>query len=148
MLLYEEKVNKAFFKNLNSNDFLCRCPPTGLYDVGPCAKGSPIFVSFPHFLYAERSLQETVDGLTPNESEHEFYFDYEKVNKSQNFVNFVFILFSSQNLAIPMSARIRLQVNLFIKRNEAIEIMADWPENFELYLPQFWSQTVIFVWLF
>lgn len=101
------------------------CPPTGLYDVGPCAKGSPIFVSFPHLLHAESSLQERLEGLTPDEGRHEFHLDYEK------------------SLAIPLSVRIRLQVNLLVKRNEFIEIMNDWPESFQLYLPQFWSQTSI-----
>ena len=59
----------------------CRCPPNGIYHLGICAKESPIFLSHPHFLHADSSLRNQVNGLAPSESDHEFFFDFDKVRE-------------------------------------------------------------------
>ncbi|KAG8334311.1 Belongs to the CD36, partial [Homalodisca vitripennis] len=44
--------------------------PSGLTDVSPCYYNFPIAASFPHFLNAERSVLESIDGLTPSKEKH------------------------------------------------------------------------------
>ena len=100
-------------------------------------------MSFPHFLHADPILREQVDGLSPSEANHEFYLDYEKVDLIKRlFLEYESKLDALQNLAIPMNVKVRLQVNMLIRKNSQIEIMDNWPDHFQLYLPQFWSQTV------
>ncbi|KAI2804845.1 hypothetical protein BLOT_003833 [Blomia tropicalis] len=106
---------------------MAKCPPNGLYHVGVCAKGSPIYISFPHFLYADSSVQKSVIGMNPSVDKHEYFMDFDK------------------NLAAPLKVDIRLQVNLLFKKVKEIEIMESWPDNLEIYLPQFWSSTSVTV---
>lgn len=54
------------------------------YQFGPngventtAATGVPIFVSFPHFLNADPSLQAAIVGLNPSQAEHTTYLDIE-----------------------------------------------------------------------
>lgn len=128
MLLPDGKVSETKNKQVNwlNQQVNYRCPPNGLYHVGVCAKGSPIYISFPHFLYADSSVQKSVIGMNPSVDKHEYFMDFDK------------------NLAAPLKVDIRLQVNLLFKKVKEIEIMESWPDNLEIYLPQFWSSTVCF----
>lgn len=53
------------------------CLPSGVFDIGVgCKTGSPVYMSWPHFLHGDPMLRNGVDGLdTPNRDEDEFYFD-------------------------------------------------------------------------
>lgn len=44
---------------------------------------------------------------------------------------------------MPLNVRVNLQINLFIKKLDEIDMMEEWPESLnEIYLPQFWSSVV------
>ena len=40
---------------------------------------APIMMSFPHFLYAEKSVLEPFEGLHPDPEKHEFFIDIQRV---------------------------------------------------------------------
>lgn len=42
----------------------------------------PVYISLPHFLHASESILRNVEGLSPNEKEHETYLDIEPVSPS------------------------------------------------------------------
>lgn len=42
----------------------------------------PVYISLPHFLHASESVLNSVEGLSPNEEEHETYLDIEPVSSS------------------------------------------------------------------
>lgn len=44
--------------------------------------GAPIVVSFPHFYQADPAYINAVDGLNPNEEEHETYLDLQPVQQT------------------------------------------------------------------
>lgn len=69
--------------------------PKGVFSIGQCQLGAPIYASLPHFLDADDFYLEQVDGLRPNRSLHEFYIDIE-----------------STLHAIPVNAKARLQINV------------------------------------
>mmetsp|Transcript_56977 Transcript_56977/g.112250 ORF Transcript_56977/g.112250 Transcript_56977/m.112250 type:complete len:782 (+) Transcript_56977:126-2471(+) len=50
--------------------------PSGLENT-TAAAGIPVFVSFPHFLHGDSRLVAAVEGLNPNEAEHESNLDME-----------------------------------------------------------------------
>lgn len=69
--------------------------PKGVFSIGQCQLGAPIYASLPHFLDADEYYLEQVDGLRPNRSLHEFYIDVESTLHS-----------------IPVGAKARLQLNV------------------------------------
>lgn len=69
--------------------------PRGVFSIGQCQLGAPIYASLPHFLDADDYYLEQVDGLKPNRSLHEFYIDIESTLHS-----------------IPVGAKARLQLNV------------------------------------
>ncbi|KAH9515608.1 Scavenger receptor class B member 1 [Bulinus truncatus] len=59
-----------------------RCLPTGLLNSTSCQEPVdgfplPIIFSFPHFLYADPEVQNSVDGLQADEAEHQTHIDIE-----------------------------------------------------------------------
>ncbi len=40
-------------------------------------KGAPVVISYPHFLYGDPSLVDSVGGMKPDISKHETYLDLE-----------------------------------------------------------------------
>lgn len=42
--------------------------------------GRPVYISLPHFLHASESILNDVEGLSPNEKEHETFLDVEPVS--------------------------------------------------------------------
>lgn len=69
--------------------------PRGVFSIGQCQLGAPIYASLPHFLDADEYYLEQVDGLKPNRSLHEFYIDVESTLHS-----------------VPVGAKARLQLNV------------------------------------
>ncbi|XP_040063203.1 scavenger receptor class B member 1 [Ixodes scapularis] len=72
-----------------------RTLPDGAADMGPVAKGAPVAVSLPHFLYGNQS-EFGVEGLTPDEDKHLLYVDSEPTS------------------GVSVSARARMQMNVIL----------------------------------
>ena len=67
-----------------SNACYCRrepCLQSGLFDISTCEPGSPIVISWPHFLYAEPNLRRAVQGMNPDPLLHRFHIDVQPVRK-------------------------------------------------------------------
>ncbi|KAK9976063.1 hypothetical protein ABG768_021280 [Culter alburnus] len=54
------------------------CTMAGLLDMTPC-RGTPVFISLPHFLYGSNDLVQAVTGLNPNFDEHSIFLDVEPI---------------------------------------------------------------------
>ncbi|CAF3768756.1 unnamed protein product [Rotaria sp. Silwood1] len=94
---YQYIVSNDTFANISDNEGFClnytmgnqtqklKCLPSGLFSLTPCLhlSGSslsiplPIIASNPHFLATDRSVQDAVDGLIPDEMLHRSYMDIE-----------------------------------------------------------------------
>ncbi|NXC88224.1 CD36 protein, partial [Cercotrichas coryphoeus] len=55
------------------------CTLAGVLDISACKEKKPVYISLPHFLHASESILHNVEGLSPNEKEHETYLDIEPV---------------------------------------------------------------------
>lgn len=51
------------------------CLPSGLLDIGGCQPGSPIYMSWPHFLHADPRIRRLIHGMAPDEDKHSFFMD-------------------------------------------------------------------------
>lgn len=58
------------------------CTPSGLINLTSCRYGAPAFASLPHFYKADSSLLDQVEGLSPNEKDHNFFITLEPVSAS------------------------------------------------------------------
>jgi len=57
----------------------CRGVPSGTFNISLCSYGAPILLSMPHFLNADESVKEEVNGLEGNPDIHDSYIDIEPV---------------------------------------------------------------------
>uniref|UniRef100_A0ABM5F2S6 Scavenger receptor class B member 1 n=2 Tax=Pogona vitticeps TaxID=103695 RepID=A0ABM5F2S6_9SAUR len=80
------------------NEGFCPCRASGILNVSTCRFNAPMFLSQPHFLNADPSLLEEVDGLHPSEEKHGLFLDLHPLT------------------GIPMSCAIKLQLSLFMKK--------------------------------
>lgn len=63
------------------NECFCsgECVPQGLFNVSSCRYGTPVFMSFPHFYYADDYYHKQIDGMKPDEEKHKFFMAFEPV---------------------------------------------------------------------
>ncbi|KAI8432032.1 hypothetical protein MSG28_004552 [Choristoneura fumiferana] len=94
------------------------CPPKGLMDLTKCL-GAPMFVSMPHFLDCDPSVQKNVKGLTPDANEHGIEIDFEPISGT------------------PMEARQRIQFNMRLLKTDKLELFKDLPDTIA---PLFWIE--------
>eukprot|EP00095_Tigriopus_kingsejongensis_P008733 maker-scaffold683_size112676-snap-gene-0.13 protein:Tk08733 transcript:maker-scaffold683_size112676-snap-gene-0.13-mRNA-1 annotation:"scavenger receptor class b member 1" len=63
------------------NECYCLSQPctrkSGLFDIESCKPGSPILMSWPHFLFGDPELKNGVIGINPDPSRHQFFMDVE-----------------------------------------------------------------------
>ncbi|XP_050453412.1 scavenger receptor class B member 1-like [Cataglyphis hispanica] len=82
------------------NECYCRkmktCLKKGLSDITPCYYNIPVAVSLPHFLDADPSLLEDIEGLKPDRKKHE---------------SFAIV---QQTIGIPIYLHSRMQTNLIM----------------------------------
>lgn len=90
---------------------------SGVFDVSICRDGAPVFISFPHLLYADESVRGRVDGISPNEAEHRTLFEVE------------------QHTGLVLNAQKRLQINVQIKPDIFIK---DFKYVSPVILPAIW----------
>ncbi|XP_010164697.1 platelet glycoprotein 4 isoform X2 [Antrostomus carolinensis] len=82
------------------------CTLAGVLDISACKAGRPVFISLPHFLHASDSILHNVEGLSPNEKEHETYLDIEPIT------------------GFTLQFAKRLQVNLLVRPAPKIEALS------------------------
>jgi hypothetical protein len=63
------------------------CIPSGLLDIRGCQRFSPIFMSWPHFLYGDADLRRGVNGVHPDKDKHAFVLDISPVRTFPPFSN-------------------------------------------------------------
>eukprot|EP00096_Caligus_rogercresseyi_P010603 TRINITY_DN3930_c0_g1_i1.p1 TRINITY_DN3930_c0_g1~~TRINITY_DN3930_c0_g1_i1.p1 ORF type:complete len:633 (-),score=188.22 TRINITY_DN3930_c0_g1_i1:556-2454(-) len=80
-----------------TDETLCQLIGDGMFPVSVCQFNAPIVLSWPHFLGANESARNSVEGLRPLEESHGFWFDVQPTTGT------------------TMSARARIQINLAIK---------------------------------
>ncbi|XP_050299903.1 scavenger receptor class B member 1-like isoform X2 [Anthonomus grandis grandis] len=83
------------------------CPPKGLQNISPCQYDAPVYLSFPHFLDADPTFINTVDGLEPKRELHETYMKIQP------------------KLGVPLEAKIRVQLNLRVLQAPHITAVRD-----------------------
>lgn len=96
-----------------------KCAPSGVFNATLCF-GSPIFSSYPHFLFGDPSLFARIDGLHPDESTHLTYADMHP------------------RLAFPMSGASRFQINVLVNKINAIPDLNNFDD--EQILPVMWME--------
>ncbi|NXO92187.1 CD36 protein, partial [Certhia brachydactyla] len=79
------------------------CTLAGVLDISACKAKRPVYISLPHFLHASESILHNVEGLVPDEKEHETYLDIEPVT------------------GFTLRFAKRLQVNLLVKPSSRID---------------------------
>ncbi|NWT14890.1 CD36 protein, partial [Vireo altiloquus] len=79
------------------------CTLAGVLDISVCKAKRPVYISLPHFLHASESILHNVEGLSPNEKEHETYLDIEPVT------------------GFTLRFAKRLQVNLLVQHSRFID---------------------------
>ncbi|NWS65805.1 CD36 protein, partial [Crotophaga sulcirostris] len=82
------------------------CTLAGVLDISACKAGRPVFISLPHFLHASDSILNGVEGLNPNQEEHETFLDVEPIT------------------GFTLRFAKRLQVNLLVKPAPKIEALS------------------------
>lgn len=98
--------------------------PHGAMSVRDCQDGTPLAVSFPHFLHGSPWYTNNVEGVsTAQESLHRSYLDLEP------------------SLGGSLAIQMRLQVNLVVERDENFPPLANLSSEEDLtVLPMFWVQ--------
>lgn len=105
------------------NECFCRkktCLKKGLVDLTPCYYNIPAAESFPHFLDADPSLLENIEGLKPDKEKHGSY------------------CILQQTVGMPVEFHSRLQTNLIMRRSRYNSKLT--PFN-DLTLPLFWFES-------
>ena len=100
--------------------------PPGAMDLSPCCEGAPLVASFPHFLhadgwYARQAPELTPASSSPSRHQHEFYVSLDP------------------ELGVPVSAQVRFQLNLHLRRDAAFPPLSRLPKT-PVVLPLLWAQ--------
>lgn len=92
--------------------------PSGVMNVTSCRMGTPVFMSFPHYYASDPYYLNQVEGLSPNQSKHEFYMILEPMT------------------GIPLDVAARLQINMLIRPVD-IKLYEDAPF---MFFPVLWFE--------
>ncbi|NWW71688.1 CD36 protein, partial [Climacteris rufus] len=79
------------------------CTLAGVLDISACKDKRPVYISLPHFLHASEAILNGVEGLSPNEEEHETFLDIEPIT------------------GFTLRFAKRLQVNLLVRPSQKID---------------------------
>ncbi|XP_067625977.1 protein croquemort isoform X2 [Eurosta solidaginis] len=83
------------------------CPATGATHMGSCTQDLPIFLSHPHFMYADESYAHKINGMEPNYDRHKFFITMEP------------------KLGIPLQVNANVMVSLQVRNDSDITILHD-----------------------
>ena len=77
-LCYRSEPSNACFCE---DEPLCDVIGDGMFSISKCPKimGAPIVLSWPHFLHANSSFIDAVQGMNPDKEKHQFFFDVQPV---------------------------------------------------------------------
>ncbi|CAH2056127.1 unnamed protein product, partial [Iphiclides podalirius] len=107
-------------KAIEENKCFCRrdkCLPEGLIDVADCYYSFPIALSYPHFYKGDDVLFSKVEGLNPNQEQHETRF------------------WIQPDSGLPLDVSTKFQINMALDDLSAIKNS----EKFSnMYLPLLW----------
>lgn len=75
------------------------CPDllAGVHNMSDCRYGAPVFASFPHFYLADSAYVDSLTGISPNQSKHEFSLSLEPTT------------------GIPLDVDAKIQINTLIQ---------------------------------
>lgn len=146
-----QKPDSASRDQINSNSCYCiyyestkltSCPPNGMMDLFTCRKGSPLTVSFPHFLHSRQDpslvqylnlFEEDNDNIDTREEDYQFYIDLETT------------------LNMPIKAQIVIQFNVHFRYEPSLNFTRDYSFLLEgpqqskpmtdFYLPAMWIKS-------
>ncbi|EDV30895.1 uncharacterized protein Dana_GF14812, isoform A [Drosophila ananassae] len=93
------------------------CPASGATDLGPCAEGVPMYLSADHFMYADESYGNTINGYQPD--------NYEKNN---------FYMIMERKMGVPLKVNANVMITLYIESDNIIDILKGLPS---FYAPLF-----------
>jgi len=110
--------NKCFC----DDEELCEIIGDGMFAVPKCQFKAPIILSWPHFLHANETFQNTTfTGLEPADPEkHGFWFDVQPITGT------------------TLSAKARVQINIAIRRDEAFTKISSVKNN--TIVPLLWFE--------
>lgn len=113
-------VNSCYFndKKKISFDGMNGTLPSGVIDISPCKAGSPIFLSYPHFLDANDYYLSKVGGIRPNASAHRGFFYIDQATGS----------------SVKVAARFQVNLGVSIKNFVKTHNMPN------IIFPIFWSE--------
>jgi len=127
--------------NYNELSQTLNCPPNGMMDLFQCQKGSPVTISFPHFLYSQKD---------PTLEPYLRLFDIEPNGLSERDYEFFIDLDTSLNM--PVKVQIVFQFNVHLRYEKQLNFTKDYSFLFkdpkqpaetlnDLYLPQMWIKS-------
>ncbi|XP_023313046.1 protein peste-like [Anoplophora glabripennis] len=93
------------------------CIPSGVFNVSACRDDSPTFLSFPHFHAADPYYRNSLRGMRPDKSKHEFYITIEPKS------------------GIVMDIEAGMQVNMLLQPVKYINLYENVPR---IYVPMFY----------
>ncbi|CAI2729510.1 unnamed protein product [Schistosoma spindalis] len=93
--------NKGFCLNWSN------CFKDGVLDMSTCQPNSPIVISQPHFLNADQSYQNAIDGIQPNNDEYNT------------------TIYIEPTTGLIIKAQMKLQINIVIKNNKKIKQLSN-----------------------
>ncbi|KAK4875498.1 hypothetical protein RN001_011920 [Aquatica leii] len=96
--------------------------PSGILNISSCKDHAPVYLSLPHFYYADPSYVDAVEGLYPEKNKHELYVAIEP----------------KTGVIIDLSAR--LQINVQLQPLPGFGKFADLPN---LLFPVLWFEQVV-----
>nr|CAB3229114.1 platelet glycoprotein 4-like [Phallusia mammillata] len=110
--------NTCFCADLNH----VTCQHDGGNLVSSCLFGAPLFVTFPHFLYASDYYADKIVGMHPDEEKHQMYIIYEPTT------------------GVVIDTESRIQLNLFMQPNSRAPVLNQIQEEFAF--PMLWLNEV------
>ncbi|UJR25991.1 hypothetical protein I4U23_007338 [Adineta vaga] len=102
---------------LNPDNIAFGTTDSGVLDVSVCRQGAPIYISLPHLLYAADQYKNRLQGIAPDASIHQTFFEVEP------------------HTGLVLSAQKRLQINVFLQPEQFVD---DFKNISEVVLPVVW----------